>query len=405
MLKIHNLTPDSFHHKFLLTNQKSTLISDYCHVCGIDFTFDEDSYLCEVELPKDSTEFSEGSSLLEDIDWKFLASNSSKKLIITHRIIYNLKDYMSKLNELTLKHGLKDRVFWFTINPLDFKLTNKCKFKLLFLDSLTNVLFEGRINNTYFVKKNFQDPAKFHKYQYSFEPKNNTFELLDINNCDKYFMASSAKAKAHRLLSTYLIKNRIGLDKGIVTYHGFNDDYLSLEGYLNLYKDELANYDISIQELLDFRCFKGDNFDDISNHPFERSLQPSFVDAYKRCLLNYVNESTANEVEIFITEKIWLNYAHGKPFILNGNKNTLLYLNKYYGFKSFDGIFDESYDSMDNFVDRVHFGVEELTKFCSLSFEDAKSKVKKLQKVYDHNYNIFHSINHKERFLKIFKNV
>ena len=104
-------------------------------------------------------------------------------------------------------------------------------------------------------------------------------------------------------------------------------------------------------------------------------------------------------------EKIWLNYAHGKPFILNGNKNTLLYLSKYYGFKSFSGIFDESYDSMDNFVDRVHFGVEELTKFCSLSFEDAKSKVKKLQKVYDHNYNIFHSINHKERFLKIFKNV
>lgn len=406
MLKIHNLTPDSFHNKYLLTDQRSTMISDYCLISGINFEFDEDSYLCEVELPKNALHVTEGSDILEAIDWEFFYKNSSKKLIITHRIIYNLEDYLDKLNELVLKYDLNERVYWFTINPLDFRLKHKCHFKFLFLDSLTNVLFEGRINNTYYVRaRDFRDPAQFHKYQYSFEPQNNTFEMLSFDNCSKHFMASSAAAKAHRLLSTYLIKERVGLEKGIVTYHGFNDKNLSLEHYLSFFEDPLSKYDISIQDLLNFRSFRGDNFDDISSHPFERSLAPSFLNAYEKCLINYVNESTANELEIFITEKIWLNYAHGKPFILNGNKGSLYYLNKYYGFKSFESIFDESYDLMDNFVDRVYYGVEELRKFCSLSLEEAKDKVKEVQKVLDHNFKVFYSINHKDRFLKIFDEI
>ena len=408
MLKIHDLTPDFFIDKNLLSNQKSTMISDYSYVSGVNFAFDEDSYLCEVELPKspgDTVIKSLELNLLDYIDWSYLVKNPSKKLILTHRIIYNLEDYLTKLNDICLRYNLKDRVFWLTFNPLDFKISHLCEFKLLFLDSLTNVLFEGRINNTYFVKKFSQDPNKSHKYQYGFEPKNNTFEMLDIDYCDKYFMSSTRSVKAHRLLSTYLINKNIELDKGIVTYHGLEDVNLNMYSYLKNYQEALDKQGINFQELLDFRSFRGQNFDDVSKHPFERSLQPSFINAYKQCLINYVNESTANEVEIFITEKIWLNYAHGKPFILNGNKDTLRYLNKYYGFKSFPMLFDESYDSKDNFVDRVCHGVNELVKFCSLSFEDAKDKVKSVQKILDHNFKVFYSLNHKEKFLRIFDGI
>ena len=52
MIKIHNLTPNTFHHRYFLTQCESTTLSDYCWLLGIPFSFDEDSYLCEVELPK-----------------------------------------------------------------------------------------------------------------------------------------------------------------------------------------------------------------------------------------------------------------------------------------------------------------------------------------------------------------
>ena len=68
-------------------------------------------------------------------------------------------------------------------------------------------------------------------------------------------------------------------------------------------------------------------------------------------------------------------------------------------------LFDESYDSKDNFVDRVCHGVNELVKFCSLSFEDAKDKVKSVQKILDHNFKVFYSLNHKEKFLRIFDGI
>jgi len=405
VLKVHNLTPESFHRNNYFTNANSTMFSDYCQISGISFSFDEDSYLCEVELPRDQRDFDEGSNILDLIDWNLLVKHTSKKLVITHRIIYNLSEYLEKLNELVLKYNLSERVFWFTFNPLDFNLKKKCKFKLLFLDSLTNVFYENRYHNIFFLNKINQNPNDFFKFKYGFEPADSNFIKLSFDKCDKYFMSSSATTKAHRLLATYLIKKLIGLDKGVVTFHGIEDEILSVEDYLSSYSKQLMKYNIDIDEVLNFKSFRGDNFDEISDSFFEHSLQHSFLNVYETCLINYVNESTSNENEIFLTEKTWINYAHGKPFIMNGNKNTLLWLEKYYGFKSFSAIFNESYDSKNSLVDRTYYGIQELSKFCSLSFSEAVQKVKEVQKILDHNYNVFFSLNHKERFLKIFNEI
>lgn len=404
MLKIHNLTPDIFHQNnyYLLTNQKSTMISDYCQMGGIDFMFDEESYLCEVELPLSWNDTLKNIDILEHIDWSYLAKNPSKKIVLTHRIIYNLRDYKEKLNEISLKYNLSERLYWFTFNPLDFKHKKQCKFKLLFLDSLTNVFYEAMTYKTYLCNQRSQEVNDLQKYSYGFEPKDSNFQKLDLDICDKYFISSSVTIKAHRLLSTYLINKNIDSFKGIVSFHGLNDPYLNTNTYLSDHQMNLINHDIDLQEVLDFKSFKQVLDDEELFNPWFNNLRHSYLDLYERCLTNYVNESTSNQSEVFITEKTWINYAHGKPFILNANKNMLTWLEKYYGFKSFPSLFDESYDSKDNFVDRVYYGVDELVKFCSLSFEDAKNKVKSIQKTLDHNYKVFYSINHKERFKKIF---
>ena len=91
MIKVHDLTPAAFRY-----NQRDlqycTMISDYCQVGGINFLFDESSYLCEVELPITLDETMK-SNLLDYIDWDYLAKNASKKIVLTHRIIYNLEEF------------------------------------------------------------------------------------------------------------------------------------------------------------------------------------------------------------------------------------------------------------------------------------------------------------------------
>jgi len=128
----------------------------------------------------------------------------------------------------------------------------------------------------------------------------------------------------------------------------------------------------------------------------------TFNDKLEKCLISYVQESTCNNVEIYVTEKTWQNYLLGRPFILNGTKDTLKFLNKYYGFKSFSQVFDESYDTIDNLVDRVYYSYEQLYKFCDQPFERAKEQILQLKDTLDYNRKIFLSINHRERFLKIF---
>lgn len=407
MLKIHNLTPDNFHSKYRLSNQRATLFSDYCHILNVPFMFDEDSNLCEVELPKQETfeGWTRNSDLLYQIDWNYLSKHTSKKLIITHRIIYNLPNYIDSLNELVLKYNLQDRVYWLTFNPVEYKYKHLCRFKLLYLDSLTNVFFESKVTIKREANVGRINLGSYHQFSYGFTPQENNFTKFSIDTCDKHFMSSSRVAKAHRLFATYLINNKIENSKGVVTYHGIEDKETDQFEYLNSHKDYFNSFNIDIDEVINFSSFRGEVFDDVTMATFQENLQQSYLDNYKRCLVNYVNESTSNEVEIFITEKTWVNYAHGRPFILNGNKNTIKWLEKYYGFKSFSSLFDESYDDRDNFVDRVYYSVEELVKFCRLELKEAKQKVLSIQQVIDHNYNIINSLNHTERFLKIFDEV
>jgi hypothetical protein len=389
VLKIHNLTPDHFHLKYKLSDNKATLVSDFCWRLNIAFSFDESSDLCEVELPNDEA-VDMSPNILYSIDWSYLQKHTNKRLIITHRIIYTLDNYAKVLNDIVRKYGLYDRVYWLTFNPYDLSKKDN-KFKLLYIDSLTLVYCEAGVAHQREVLLQRVNPDH---YSFEYTPSSDVV-------VDKYFISSSRITKAHRLLSTYLIHNNIDRDKGIITFHGIDDELLDQNEYLLSEKDTLTKHSINYDQVIDFKNFRGEIIDDVSRGFFV-SYKDDFLKKVQTSLLTYVQESTSNNNEIFVTEKTWQNYLMGRPFIMNSCKGTINYLNRYYGFKSFDSIFDESYDLMDNFVDRIYYGVEELSKFCDLSFGDAQAKIHLIQPILDHNKRIFNSINHKERFLKIF---
>lgn len=416
MLKIHNLTPDSFHNKYFLTQDKATTLSDYSWLLNIPFSFDEDSYLCEVELPKGWHKPD-----LKAIDWEYLSKNKSKKLILTHRVIYSLPNYIDDLNDLVIKYDLKDRVFWLSMNPCDFKHKDKINFKLLFLDSLVHVLFEWSVYYFYYYFKYKNKLNITNNYKLSIQDSRFNFlspindikkhNRISFGECNKYFFSVSKSQKAHRLLATYLLHKDIDNSKSIITHHGFKSPSFDIDAYLRAYADRLDHFDIDINALLKFKDFRGDSLGDV-NIPEEdvhthiaTTTSKAFQVAYSSCLTQFVNESTSNETEIFISEKTWSNYLFGRPFIINGNKGSLYYLNKYYGFKSFDGIFNEKYDLMDSYVDRVYYGVDEMKKFCSLDFKEAKKRVESFEEIYKHNYRTFMSLNFSDIFMRIFRGI
>ena len=400
MLKIHNLTPDHYHISHKISDDKATLISDFSWKLGVAFSFDEESNLCEVELPFSSS-VNKSADILYDIDWRYFKKHPNKKLILTHRIIYHLPTYADTLNNIIKKHGLIDRVYWLTLNPLDFKSKNN-QFKLLFLNPITNIVCDTGLSYLKDIRLNISNSKDWSNSSMD----NVSIAQKNFSNTTKYFMSASRRANSHRLLSTYLIKNNISDDKGVITYHGIGDDNTSAnhDDYLLEGSKIFSNLNIDLEELLNFKEFRGEVFDDVTRLHFA-NFRDTFTDKLGTCLVSYTQESVSNENDIFVTEKTWINYCIGRPFIMNGSRGHIQYLNRYFGFKSFDSIFDESYDMMDNYVDRVYYGVEELIKFCNLPFEEAKAKVTSIQNILDHNKKVFEALDHKDYFLRIFNEI
>jgi len=110
-----------------------------------------------------------------------------------------------------------------------------------------------------------------------------------------------------------------------------------------------------------------------------------FSDIYDLVDFALITETMADEYpgKVFITEKVLKAIANKVPFIVLGDIHTLKYL-KQLGYKTFDFLIDESYDSMP-YVDRVNTIVAEVTRLCDVDFNKYSTQIKA---VTEHNYSV-----------------
>ena len=148
---------------------------------------------------------------------------------------------------------------------------------------------------------------------------------------------------------------------------------------------------------IDFPFTQGQDFAEIIKtipyKNFEESDIPNSGDwSYGRrefvenSFCNLVTE-TYNESPFF-TEKTFKCFANMQPFLLYGGANSLQYL-KDLGFKTFDGIFDESYDSEENHILRFEKFTEEVERISKFSLSDCKKMLSSVIPILEHNYNHF----------------
>jgi len=103
----------------------------------------------------------------------------------------------------------------------------------------------------------------------------------------------------------------------------------------------------------------------------------------------HVSETVYSGRRSHLTEKTFKPIALGMPFILSAPAGSLAYL-KTYGFKTFDSVWDESYDMVQDDIARAEQVVQQLSRLDSLSTAEKQKIFEKCIPIIEHNWNWFY---------------
>ena len=409
MLKFNPINPDDFEPP--LNRWTKSLLYDYCKVLKIPAQLDDSSNICEFKLknellltaiekgqpidrfPKNYGDQNDFRQLLS-VNWKYLAKNKNKKLFITCRLPVVFTNFIKPLNKIIEKYNLFNRVYWVGTNPLESNYQSSCKFKILHLNPWTNVVVE----------------ASFKARTSDFHCNIQQSSLKDAN-C--HFVSLCARKKFYRSLGTFLLFNKKLHKKGMYSYIGSKAEGEFERRELIKRRVEVIDRGIPFDEFFNFITTHNSVLDfdeqflyEVGANNGNHALHGATSSALnKNGLINLIHESTAGNKEIYITEKTMHCFNLGRPFLLIGNPNTLKYLRDVWGFKTFDFLFDESYDKEVDQITRVQKVIKQLEIFCNKPFKVQKQIIQKHQHILDHNHKVASTFPHKEEFLKLLGNI
>ena len=117
-------------------------------------------------------------------------------------------------------------------------------------------------------------------------------------------------------------------------------------------------------------------------------------DKLTQSLLHLVSETMATSYYPYFGEKFFYSVVTRGLFVSYANPNWHQHLEKYYGFKKYDKIFDYAFDSIKNPVKRLIRLVEMISKFKNLSVDDWRDLYLMEQDTIEYNYDHYFSKNY-----------
>ena len=120
-----------------------------------------------------------------------------------------------------------------------------------------------------------------------------------------------------------------------------------------------------------------------SDHPMH-SCWLSLFDEAADSLLYLVTETVATGRRHHITEKTFKPIAMGMPFVLVATRGSLEYLRSY-GFRTFNHLWDESYDTIDDPIERGIALVRTLMWITKLSEDEFANLLYQCRPIIEHN--------------------
>lgn len=149
----------------------------------------------------------------------------------------------------------------------------------------------------------------------------------------------------------------------------------------------------------------------IQRHNLQDYFNPCTVDAtasadydnqdYQRSAIEVVLETLFDDTRWHLTEKSLRPIACGRPFMLAATPGSLQYLRNY-GFKTFNGLIDESYDNIVDPVQRLEVICMEMKRLSLLDSNQKQNLMEKLYSIAKHNQQLFFSKSWQESIFEEF---
>lgn len=207
--------------------------------------------------------------------------------------------------------------------------------------------------------------------------------INNISEDKKDFLLLSRHWKQHRIFILNKL-HRLGLDNSLVSweksyYNGKMIEelikYDNNEEFIKLIK-ETSRY-IDVKDLINVWGYGNEN-----------------KEMYLNTYISIVTESIFFQTDLefpsgFISEKIWKPIGQCQPFILAGPSKSLKYIKERYGFKSFHPFIDESYDDIENDMERLNLILNEIDKFSKKTKEEKIQFLNEIKDVCFYNQNLF----------------
>jgi len=206
----------------------------------------------------------------------------------------------------------------------------------------------------------------------------------------KKYICFNRLTGGHRVYRTLLVSElakRNLLDYGHVSYSKIcpdGGDYVehleSSQLDATLIKDTIS----TVEQLPELRIdFKDQS---IPNQSFTLNAIPETQESF----VYVVTETCYWDRKDHLTEKVFKPIVSRMPFIVVGPAGSLKYLRSY-GFKTFDYWWDESYDTIEDPVERMTAVTNLIQKICGYDLRDLEDLLKEMQSTLDHNYRRFYS--------------
>jgi hypothetical protein len=202
--------------------------------------------------------------------------------------------------------------------------------------------------------------------------------------------------RSYRIYFVSLLKEQGLLEKGLVSFNvtdnlfdDWQDEVTDPNSKLSeKAKQHAEQYLVDINKLvIDHATLHGSASANISRTILGHWCnddQPN-VDAF----WHVVTETVFYYDKLHLTEKIFKPIASKQPFMLLAAPGNLAYL-KSYGFKTFDSVIDESYDTIQDNDLRTEAVVHQLHWYCNLTPGEKTDLIKQIEPIIQHNFHHFY---------------
>ena len=204
-------------------------------------------------------------------------------------------------------------------------------------------------------------------------------------------LSMNRRQREHRL-ATLCVLNHYGLLKGNGVSYQLTFDGPTTPYYVDrLFSDEkkYKKYYKDYKELQDMKYQWVDypiamEAKDGVHHGYGWENKQPYLESY----LNITTETDFLNPTGYASEKVWKPFGFFQPILLVGNYRTLE-LVRSFGFKTFDGFIDESYDKEKDNTKRFELIEKEIIKFSKMSKQEVHDWYWSMEDILIYNFNLF----------------